>query len=202
MQNLTLAGFGSVSTNITEVTNHSLHKSYQLFVAQQGLLPATSGIDKLAGTPCGCWGDFWASEKALFSQMPLCTHLNFQQKWLKYRRGFKRIPSNTSPHLEWNLCQKTYTSCLSMHGCEFSGYIDWNLFIILVFKRWRKDRDVQMRHKLPKLITGLAETGVQNVFRIWISKHTTRWNIIVRLSWIGLFFTMIDVSTNYAIVIS
>ena len=34
LQNLTLAGFGSVSTNITEVTNHSLHKSYQLFVAQ------------------------------------------------------------------------------------------------------------------------------------------------------------------------
>ena len=134
--------------------------------------------------------------------MPLCTHLIFQQKWLKYRRGFKRVPSNTSPHLEWNLCQKTYTSCLSMHGCEFSGYRDWNLFIILVFKRWREDRNVQMRHKLPKLITRHAETGVQNVFRIWISKHTIRWNIIVRLSWIGLFFTMIDVSTNYAIVIS
>lgn len=34
LQNLTLTGFGRVSTNITEVTNHSLHKSYQLFVAQ------------------------------------------------------------------------------------------------------------------------------------------------------------------------
>lgn len=87
-------------------------------------------------------------------------------------------------------------------GANFLGYKDWNLFIILVFKRWREDRTVQMRHKLPKLTTGLAETGVQNVFRIWISKHTTRWNIIARLSWIGLFFTMIDVSTNYAIVIS
>lgn len=87
-------------------------------------------------------------------------------------------------------------------GANFLGYKDWNLFIILVFKRWREDRTVQMRHKLPKVTTGLAETGVQNVFRIWISKHTTRWNIIARLSWIGLFFTMIDVSTNYAIVIS
>lgn len=29
-----------------------------------------------------------------------------------------------------------------------------------------RHKSVQMRHKLPKLITGLAETGVQNVFRI------------------------------------
>lgn len=84
MPNLTLAGFESVSTNITEVTNSQPAQILPVICGSVRIV--TSNIrDRQAGRHfLDCSGDFRASQKVLLS---LGTHLIFQQQ--KYRRGLK-----------------------------------------------------------------------------------------------------------------